>query len=167
MRRADSHRSFLAYGLSRTSQSLSAECDIAPSPTRLSFDGLRGPDSSHRLRTAPEGIAAYAAARRDLGPAVIECASHFRLLREPRVAFPERGCLAPLPRPESTPAVYAEPLTGGAKAAAKCRNLSGLRTTYSARMTSSSISNAAVCTTPSDPSTMTPAKPLIVAKRSL
>src|SRR6516225_5070319 len=53
------------------------------------------------------------------------------------------------------------------RAAAKWRNLSGLRTTYSARITSPSISNAAVCTGPSGPSTMTPDRPLMVAKRSV
>src|SRR5215510_2358199 len=52
-------------------------------------------------------------------------------------------------------------------AAAKCRSLSGLRTTYSARMTSPSISNAAVCTSPSGPSTMTPGSPLMVTKRAV
>ena len=57
------------------------------------------------------------------------------------------------------------PLSCGA--AAKCRNLSGLRTTYSARMTSPSISNAAVCTGPSGASTMTPGRPLMVAKRTV
>src|SRR5262249_59649654 len=52
-------------------------------------------------------------------------------------------------------------------ALAKWRNLSGLRTTYSARMTSPSISNAAVWTTPSGASTMTAGRPLTVAKRTV
>src|SRR5262249_305463 len=51
--------------------------------------------------------------------------------------------------------------------AARGRNLSRLRTTYTARITSPSISNAAVCTAPSGASTTTPGRPLIVAKRSL
>jgi hypothetical protein len=49
--------------------------------------------------------------------------------------------------------------------AAKCRNLSGLRTTYSARMMPFSISNATVCTAPSGASTIKPGRPLIIAKR--
>ena len=54
-----------------------------------------------------------------------------------------------------------------AEPAARCRSFSGFRTTYSARMTVPSISNAAVCTTPSGASTMTPGSPLTVAKRTL
>src|SRR5713226_3618276 len=65
------------------------------------------------------------------------------------------------------PVAHPRPLSCGVDAAAKCRNLSELRTTYSARITSPSISNAAVCTAPSGPSTMTPDRPLMVAKRSV
>jgi len=45
--------------------------------------------------------------------------------------------------------------------------LSGLRTTYSARITSPSISNALVCIVPSGASTMTPGRPLMMAKRTV
>ena len=67
----------------------------------------------------------------------------------------------------ATRVAHPRPLLPDADPAAKCRNLSGLRTTYSPRITSPSISNAAVCTGPSGPSTMTPGMPLMVAKRSL
>src|SRR4029079_19415085 len=50
---------------------------------------------------------------------------------------------------------------------ARCRNLSGLRTTYSARINPFSISKAEVCIAPSGASTTTPGRPLIVAKRTV
>src|SRR5512144_418732 len=76
----------------------------------------------------------------------------------PRCGCRERG-------PRTTRSDARHPRPSGADGFAKCRNLSGLRTTYNARTTPPSISNAAVCTGPSGASTMIPGRPLMAAKR--
>src|SRR5260370_506064 len=89
----------------------------------------------------------------------LACFLCVRLTGRGPVIFEARGgCCASLPDCRISNQhllAHPGPLSCGAGAAAKCRNLSGLRTTYSAPMTSPSISNVVVCTGSSGPSKMT------------
>jgi hypothetical protein len=106
--------------------------------TRTSFEVVRSACKSDRrvrtpLRRCPCGWMARAAATMDAG----------------MWARPKGGCVFKIVAAlESTPLAHPGPLSCGAGAEAKCRNLPGLRTTYSPQMTPPSISNAAVCTGP-------------------